>query len=119
MQVLCYTCRTWFHQKCLTCVPELEAQKKMQERWVVSSSESASRLVLSAMGSMRRGHPHTVEGDYSKVYQAQSILTALMKGDRKRYDFWIQKHGSDMMESVSDLHPIHEWFLCPKCNHVI
>lgn len=71
------------------------------------------------MDTMRRGHPHTVEGDYSRVYQAQSILSAIMAGDRKRYDGWMQKHGGDSAEPVSDAALVDGWLLCPGCKHVI
>ena len=73
------------------------------------------------MGSMRRGHPHTVEGEFSRVYQAQSILSALMEGNQTRYDCWIQKHGTDLVMPVSGLDPDHvvAWFLCHECKHVI
>ncbi|KAH7883476.1 hypothetical protein F5I97DRAFT_1832183 [Phlebopus sp. FC_14] len=113
MQALCYSCRTWFHQDCSTHIPQQEALKKIQERWVVACTESSLSLVRSAMGSMRRGHPYTVEGDYSSVYQAQSILSALMDGDRTRYDHWIQRHGADKVEQAPDLGPMHGWLLCP------
>ncbi|KAH7889116.1 hypothetical protein F5I97DRAFT_1827044 [Phlebopus sp. FC_14] len=82
---------TWFHQDCSTHIPQQEALKKIQERWVVACTESSLSLVRSAMGSMRRGHPYTVEGDYSSVYQAQSILSALMDGDRTRSNYPSEK----------------------------
>ncbi|KAG8214278.1 hypothetical protein J3R82DRAFT_9223 [Butyriboletus roseoflavus] len=97
---------------------EPQVQRHLQKRWALSAS--APTLVRFAMGAMRRGHPYTVEGDYGKVYQAQSILSALAEGDRERYDNWIRKHGLDgldLVDPVSD--PVHGWFLCPKCQHVI
>ena len=73
------------------------------------------------MGAMRRGHPYTVEGEYSRIYQAQSILSALANGDRKRYDCWIQKHGPDLVKPVSGPDPelVDGWLLCPGCTQVI
>lgn len=96
-----------------------ETQKEMKARWLGCFPKGVPNLIHSAMGVMRRGLPYTVEGDYSKAYQAQSILTALMAGDSERYDRWVQKHGTNIEEPVSDAASEHGWFWCPGCNHVI
>lgn len=74
-------------------------------------------LLRLAMGTMRRGHPNTIEGDYKRVYQAQSILVAHMDGDGDRYRQWKDRHGDGSVLVVPG--PEATLYLCPVCNYVI
>jgi hypothetical protein len=70
------------------------------------------------MGNMRRGNPHTVEGSYDRVYQAQSILSAHMEGNSGRYQQWVEKYSNQPVPFPVSV-PDTPNYICPDCNNVI
>jgi hypothetical protein len=114
MQALCYFCRKWFHVQCLRIV-DLDAAKVIRTRkWDL---QAPPQLLRRAMGTMRRGHPLTVAGEYGAVYQAQSILSAHMNGDSRRLKAWLVEKGHlDTGHYPGD---DGDLYLCPTCNYVV
>jgi hypothetical protein len=114
IQALCYACRQWFHTGCSKQISGSEAKRKQAEKW---NGQAMAGLLQKAVGTMRRGNGYGVTGEYGRVYQAKSILTAWMKGDGMRYNCWIANHGHEAPDPVPE--PPEGYYLCPKCGDVI
>src|SRR5215472_1968829 len=99
MQALCYFCRKWYHIRCLQAVDIWKAQRLREQKW---NRPAPKQLKLRAMGTMRRGHPHTIEGEYRMVYQAQSILSALAKNDSSRLNAWIADRRKNELDATAE-----------------
>lgn len=114
MQALCYFCRKWFHVKCLDIIDSEKAKAIRASKW---DPQVPLQLLQFAMATMRRGHLHTIAGDYGRVYQAQSILSAYVKGDERRLEAWLAKENFLAVEPV--IIDSGDLYLCPTCHYVI
>jgi hypothetical protein len=114
MQALCYFCRKWFHVQCLAPATHDQAKDIQTKKW---DCQAPLGLIQTAMQTMRRGYPHNLEGNYARVYQAQSILSAHQDGNSARLEAWIEKYGD--VTPRTDTIGSDDIYLCPECGYVI